>query len=108
MAAAFNRVGVCEPRSLFSRLGQDQIMSLVSDQSAYYPFLTSGHGPLLVSAAQSAPLGSWQRGLVEEARGEKIKSFEKIVSIKTEMKVLFSKLYFSDSPKFAGWLGSAV
>ena len=84
MAAAFNRVGVCEPRSLFSRLG------------------------LLVSAAQSAPLGSWQRGLVEEARGEKIKSFEKIVSIKTEMKVLFSKLYFSESPKFAGWLGSAV
>ena len=86
-----NSVGVSELQGLFSHLGQDQIMSL--DQSAYYPFMTSGHGPLLVSAAQSAPLGSWQRGLVEEARGEKIKSFEKIVSIKTEMKSQYWGIY---------------
>jgi len=37
-------VGVSELQGLFSHLGQDQIMGLVSDQSAYYPFMTSGYG----------------------------------------------------------------
>ena len=39
-----NSVGVSDLQSLFSHLGQDQIMGFVSDQSSYYPFITSGYG----------------------------------------------------------------
>lgn len=39
------RVGVEEVQGLFSKLGENQLMGFVNDQSPYYPFITSGWGP---------------------------------------------------------------
>ena len=39
------RVSVAELEGLFSLLVPDQIMGFVTDQSPYYPFITSAWGP---------------------------------------------------------------
>ena len=41
----FFRVSVAELEGLFSLLVPDQIMGFVTDQSPYYPFITSAWGP---------------------------------------------------------------
>jgi len=39
------RVGIDQVYKLFSHFTEHQVMGLVGDQSAYYPFMTSGSGP---------------------------------------------------------------